>query len=380
MAGVSNALAQAILSQKGPDIVGSFRAGQEEARQGDIRRLSGQALQEGGGDALKELQGIDPEVAMAIGQELGARSAKDINDFVRDAGIGLNLLQSGDTQGALSFAMQRRDTLAQQGRDTRQTDQLIQQIRSGDVDGAISGLTAFSESLSGARNINQKSFAPITLVDEETGEERLVTPTFDPRTGQAGLSQADIPEGFRIKSTRKTADEAGSVKLAEEQSKQSIKLSSEAFDKIPAISASILSIDDAIQSIDDGAETGVIRSKLPSFRKAALELDNIKSRMGLDVIGATTFGALSESELAFALDTALPDKLSPTDLRDWLVRKKDVQNRLLAGLSEAAIELGKGTTVAALLERRQAAAQQPPAQQTAQPAAQTEQRNITVDF
>ena len=73
--------------------------------------------------------------------------------------------------------------------------------------------------------------------------------------------------------------------------------------------------------------------------------------MGLDVVGATTFGALSESELKFALDTALPTSLEPAELKDWLVRKKDSQSKLSNELRKAASFLGQpGNTIADYLD------------------------------
>ena len=116
----------------------------------------------------------------------------------------------------------------------------------------------------------------------------------------------------------------------------------------------IANIDDAIKTLDKGAETGPIISKLPSFREAAIELDNIKGRMGLDVVGATTFGALSESELAFALDVALPDSLEPAALKNWLVKKKDAQTKLSNELRKAASFLGTpGNTIADYLAKQE---------------------------
>lgn len=139
---VSSVLAQAILSQKAPDLVGSFKRGAEEARQGKVRELSGEALK-GNQGALDQLAGLDPDIAMSLGEVLRARSAKDINDFIRDAKIGLNQLNSGDVQGAKSFAYQRRDSIQQRGGDTTQTDEFISLLERGDVEGARQSLQGF---------------------------------------------------------------------------------------------------------------------------------------------------------------------------------------------------------------------------------------------
>jgi len=128
---------------------------------------------------------------------------------------------------------------------------------------------------------------------------------------------------------------------------QAATASKEAFDSLKGVRKTIANMNDAIATLDKGAETGPIISKLPSFRQAAIELDNIKGRMGLDVVGATTFGALSESELKFALDVALPDSLEPAALKDWLTRKKEAQTKLSDELRKAASFLGTpGNTIA----------------------------------
>lgn len=122
-----------------------------------------------------------------------------------------------------------------------------------------------------------------------------------------------------------------------EAGKQAITKSGEAFDQVAKIKIAVQNIDNAIQAIDDGAKTGPILSKLPSVRAASIQLDNIRGKLGLDVLGSTTFGALSEAELAFALSTALPTNLGPQDLRKWLVQKRDVQTKLADYLQDVSI-------------------------------------------
>jgi len=150
---------------------------------------------------------------------------------------------------------------------------------------------------------------------------------------------------------RDTPQELADIEVSKESKKallkQSATASKEAFDNLKKVRLTVANIDDAIKALDKGASTGPIVSKLPSFRQASIELNNIKGRMGLDVVGATTFGALSESELAFALDTALPDSLEPAALKDWLIRKKDSQTKLANELRKAASFLGTpGNTIA----------------------------------
>jgi hypothetical protein len=147
---VSSVLAQAILNNDGPDLVGSFRAGQEISRQSKVKELSGQALK-GNEGALEELSGLDPEIAYGLGETLRARSAKDINDFIRDARIGLDQLKNGDVQGAIAFGYQRRDSIRQRGGDTTQTDNYISLLESGDIESAMQGLQGLVGSIDEAK-------------------------------------------------------------------------------------------------------------------------------------------------------------------------------------------------------------------------------------
>jgi len=125
--------------------------------------------------------------------------------------------------------------------------------------------------------------------------------------------------------------------------KAAVNKGAKAFDKIQTLGTAISNYDEAIAAIDAGAETGVIDSLLPSFKTASIELDNVVKRLGLDVVGNTTFGALSESELKFALAAAIPTNLQPAELKEWLIAKRDAQKKVKARVEEAASFLSTGT-------------------------------------
>lgn len=157
-------------------------------------------------------------------------------------------------------------------------------------------------------------------------------------------------EGQRV-TTESVAQSEGEIAATVKANEQGIEQSGEAIKQLSSVKKSISNIADAIQALDDGASTGAMASRLPSITQASIELDNVRAKMGLDVIGSTTFGALSESELNFALDTALPNNLQPAQLREWLVKKQEAQQKLAAELEGAAIFLGQpGNTPAKYLE------------------------------
>jgi hypothetical protein len=134
----------------------------------------------------------------------------------------------------------------------------------------------------------------------------------------------------------------------------------QAFAQIGKIKTNIRNIDQAIDAIDKGANTGVIASRFPNLTAASIQLANIRNILGLDVIGSITFGALSEGELNLALETALPTSLSPKDLKVYLEKKKTAQTKLADYLSKQVTYLSKpGNTLAGWLEKVENEAQPP---------------------
>lgn len=182
-----------------------------------------------------------------------------------------------------------------------------------------------------------------------------LSPTASAVTEGATTSQEEAQKTI----TKQAATKAATTKAAE----TAIKKSEEAFDKIAPIRQNISNYDEAMRLIDEGAETGVVAARLPSVKQASIELDNLQGKLGLDVIGNTTFGALSEAELRFALSTALPKNLEGPALKSWLQRKKASQQKLLAYTERAATFLGTpGNTLAdwVSLQRSEALERVPP--------------------
>ncbi len=136
---------------------------------------------------------------------------------------------------------------------------------------------------------------------------------------------------------------------------------------IQVIDKNILNIDRAIKAIDEGAVTGVIESQFfPSFREATLKLEQVQKELGLDIIGAVTFGQLSKGELDLALATALPVGLKPPALRRFLVEKQVAQRKMRDYFDSQIQFLDKGGSIAGFLQQ-----QRDRVKPTAAPAAPT---------
>lgn len=119
-----------------------------------------------------------------------------------------------------------------------------------------------------------------------------------------------------------------------------------AFEQIDKIQANIGNLKDAIQAVRDGAGTGPLMSRLPSLRASSQRLDNIRNRLGLDVIGSVTFGALSEGEMRLAMETALPTNMEGPELIEFVESKIAAQEKVMKALDEQAAFLSNGGTQA----------------------------------
>jgi hypothetical protein len=129
-----------------------------------------------------------------------------------------------------------------------------------------------------------------------------------------------------------------SESAASEAGKSAIQIGTEAFVTMGKLQEEMKVLERAKELVlpEGGANTGWLASKLPSIWAASIELDNIRSKLGLAVVGQNTFGALSKGELDLALATALPNTMNEAELADWIDRKIIAQGKLIRHYSDAA--------------------------------------------
>ena len=232
-----------------------------------------------------------------------------------------------------------------------------------------------SDSIAGGRIVRQ-TMSDGSIIYTENGEQippGEVSQRIDAAESSYNQSQRDLYSNRRTGAN--DADLQGkpaiqsAVKTAEREATGAQDYIKDAVPKIASIRQNITNYDEVIREIDNGASTGYIQSKLPSFSDASTSLENLRGRLGLDVIGATTFGALSESELKFALATALPDTKDPQELKQWVIRKKDAQEKAAEAMENAVAFLNDGNSLADLVaegKRRREQADTPQTQQQEQ--------------
>jgi len=187
-----------------------------------------------------------------------------------------------------------------------------------------------------------------TVFNMKSGDIRVVTVGGETLTGQAALdfvkqsNQSYTEQQRSIYGARREGTLGADIELGGEAAaveaagEQSIDMAGEAWASYGQLQSSIGTIDEAINALDAGGKSGGFEKFLPNITEASARLTNAMDRMGLDVISATTFGALSEGELRLAMETAVPRNLDEPELRAWLERRRDAQAKAAAMLADAA--------------------------------------------
>jgi hypothetical protein len=270
-------------------------------------------------------------------------------------------------------------------------DMLIGAVESNAMSPGQAASTAFQilrTNQAAAADPSVQSSSPLpdltgTVITMRDGSVRVVTAGGETLTGQAALdfvreSQAKYTEDQRsIYGARRggaleaEVDFGGAAEAARKGGGLTVERGFEAYDQAAKASAGISTINEAIAALDGGAKAGIIYNMLPNVTEASASLRNAMDRMGLDVISSVTFGALSEAEMNLAMETAVPRNLDAAQLRVWLERKRDAQQKAQEALIAAARYLTQpGNTISGWMDQQQSQRGSAPAQSgAAQPPA-----------
>ena len=341
LSGIGQAIGQGIQQRQ-------LKADQEQ-EQGDIEAFMRQAIS-GDPIALEELMVKSPQAAQQVAQYLQQQMAGEQAETDRFQGEIAN--NTADFIEQMHTApLEQQESMFNAAIDDPRYD-IDEEDRGLFMDtnarkaiiGKIKGKD-YAENFFGESTGKKPSFAPqvsALQTDPETGKKYVVIT--DRNSGEVKRVDAKNAIG-------ETLEQEQDREFRSESLKDARQISKDSFSELKNIKSSIGTINEAIAAIDKGAESGIVDKYLPSFTESTIALENAAQRMGLDVISATTFGALSEGELRLAMDTAMPGNLQPKELRRWLVDRRAAKRKLANELSKMAIKLGKGkTTIAEYLE------------------------------
>lgn len=261
------------------------------------------------------------------------------------------------------FAEMRDEKKAK--RDEQRRNQTVEFLRrmnpeiAGAVEAGVLNPSDAYKMATGSADPNVQSSAMLpdmtgTVLTMRDGSIKVVTAGGEELTGQAAMDFVNNAQSNYTDQQRSIygAREGGKLEAQTElgaaaaaatsEGKMRPEMAREFMNDARLVRSNLVNINDAIAAIDGGAQSGIVYNMLPNVTQASASLQNAMDRMGLDVIGSVTFGALSEGEMRLAMETAVPRNLAPEQLREWLIKKRDAQQKALEALNNAALHFASG--------------------------------------
>jgi len=281
--------------------------GLEQARQQQQRqqRLSG--IQAAGGGVEELARGGFTERAANLQKLLTGESKEAREAFEFDIKKASALIQPGTTP-------QQFESTVRNNFPAKNADAILKIGQAG-VQGFNSLLTK--------RGAGTKAFAPITLINNQTGEKRLVSPTVDPQTGQASLAPFQVPEGFQVSTETPEEERSADILAKGQEARAKVTGKTQAERRALAIEKGIDAADsfanvqrglDLLDSIPTGGIDAVSLRAKQLFGVEGADEAELSNRLGKAVLAQlrTTFGAafteregarLSDIEAGFGKST-----------------------------------------------------------------------------
>jgi len=97
------------------------------------------------------------------------------------------------------------------------------------------------------------------------------------------------------------------------------------FDSINSGARTLNKYNFAIDQIDKGAESGPVMKLLPNLREQTILVDVIRKEIGMEILGSGALGVNpTDKDVTLAMDSAIPESLSPKALKSELQRRAKV--------------------------------------------------------
>ena len=183
-------------------------------------------------------------------------------------------------------------------------------------------------------------------VDQTTGKYFVIVS--DPNNGT--VEQIEVSGATGLTDQEKLTMESNEV-LRQQDIAKAKEVGQQSFGQMEKMQNDIRELSTARRLIiEEGASAGIMQKYMPSFDAATSEFRAIANRLGIEVINSATFGALSETELALALETGFPRNLSGDELIKWIDEKIRVQTKMSQALYNKARSLTSGITYSSFIQ------------------------------
>lgn len=265
------------------------------------------AIESGDPAKIAEFMRKNPNHAASVEKSMGFE-----DEMVKTQAVDFmkGLLSSPEDQWPAMFK-ERIETLDDQRRDPSDTIKVMQSWAENPAQGkktvetllAVSDQDAFDAYQEvtgggGEGGASTKAFAPITIVNPETKEKRLVTPIFNPKTNKAELSPFDMPKGFEI--SKETAAEERAAEVVQTGEKEKVKVGAKSIAQ-----RNQGYIDSGVEAADSMSGIGDAIALLDLVGTGGYEAAALRAKQTLGIESA------DEGELANALGLAVLSQLKP---------------------------------------------------------------------
>lgn len=259
------------------------------------------------------------------------------------------LLDAGDTQGALDAIKYRRDRLAELGIDTSNTDKILQQLQSGDVQGVqrlVNAQIQVGNIVGMGRQVDRGGGTGV-LIDrlQQDRQVRGLPPLSfeDALLAVRGLSEGrvgierDIAGARKIGQLGAEAQGRPDVIRAEKQEERQQEAQNMVNEMTQSIDNLVEDLDMLLADPALDSIVGVVDAQTPDLtkgaRRAATLLDRIRSKNTLEAASALK-GTLSDRDIEL-LKTAADELVRSVDEKDFRANAKKLRRRALDSLDKA---------------------------------------------
>jgi hypothetical protein len=292
-----------------------------------------------------ELEKRNPEVKADPGFMSTVKDFFGNRENMLRLAAGFNTMRLNPDQGLASLINQELTDIRKTKATGRTAQEMVRFLRSKGYE-EYANVAEANPELAGDiyQQIIQKELDPGSAVKtsgvQTANDGRLFVVTSDDQGGQTvkflkgadGRQLMGTTPQDRADAEVAAAREKGNIDAAQTYVQETYKQAENLSDKLRLFQ-------DAIVELERGAGTGVVQSLLPTVKAATANLESIRNQLGITVINSATFGALSESELALALNTDLPLNLSEPELAQYLRNKIEATNKLRAEMLKKAADM-----------------------------------------
>jgi hypothetical protein len=215
---------------------------------------------------------------------MGVEDAQRRNAMTEDVKTAEVLLKNKDTKGAMEFLSDRAQASSQSGGNPRETMEVYNTIRDGNVPEALDMLanyrSVFDDGYTDERQSSQAKTNYVNKVsppqtDQETGQQYVIIT--DPNTETT--RRVDVAGGKAL-----TQDAKDTKLVRRSLLDDARKVSRESFEGLKTVRSGLGAYQDALTAIENNASSGKLQSFFPSFTEATINLENAGARLGLNVI------------------------------------------------------------------------------------------------